>query len=57
MKGYLFSVSCKNKSNPLYEDYLEIMNQDISNEEKINKIYKFICDLEEYKKHKKENDA
>ena len=56
MKGYLFSVSCKNKSNPLYEDYLEIMNQDISNEEKIDKIYKFICDLEEYKKHKKEND-
>ena len=33
------------------------MNENISNEEKIDKIYKFICVLEEHKKHKKENDA
>ena len=54
MKGYKLGISVKNKSNPLYEDYLKIMNENISNEEKLNKIYKFICDLEEYKK---ENDA
>ena len=57
MKGYLFSISFREKPNPLYKDYLEIMNENISNEEKIDKIYKFICDLEEHKKHKKENYA
>ena len=57
MKGYLFSIGFRKKPNPLYEDYLEIMNENISNEEKIDKIYKFICDLEEHKKLKKENDA
>lgn len=57
MKGYLCSISCKNKSNPLYKDYLEIMKENISNEEKIDKIYKFTCDVAEYKKLKKDNDA
>ena len=57
MQGYLFSIGFREKPNPLYKDYLEIMNENISNEEKIDKIYKFICDLEEHKKHKKENDA
>ena len=57
MNGYLFSIGFREKPNPLYEDYLKIMNENISNEEKIDKIYKFICDLEEHKKHKKENDA
>ena len=53
MKGYKLGISVKNKSNPLYEDYLKIMNENISNEEKLNKIYKFICDVEELKKFKK----
>ena len=53
MNGYLFSISFREKPNPLYKDYLEIMNENISNEEKIDKIYKFICDLEEHKKFKK----
>lgn len=45
MKGYLFSMTFKNKANPLYADYLEIMKENISNEEKIDKIYKFTCDV------------
>lgn len=53
MKGYLFSMIFKNKANPLYADYLEIMNENISNEEKLDKIYKFTCDVAEYKKLKK----
>ena len=57
MKGYLFSIGFREKPNPLYEDYLKIMNENISNEEKINKIFKFTCDVAEHKKHKKENDA
>lgn len=57
MKGYPFSIGFREKSNPLYKDYLEIMKENISNEEKIDKIYKFTCDAAEYKKIKKENDA
>ena len=43
MKGYPFSIGFREKPNPLYEDYLKIMNENISNEEKIDKIYKFMC--------------
>lgn len=38
-------MTFKNKANPLYADYLEIMKENISNEEKIVKIYKFTCDV------------
>ena len=57
MKGYPFSIGFREKHNPLYEDYLKIMNENISNTEKIDKIFKFTCDVNEYKKIKKENDA
>ncbi len=54
MKGYPFSIGFREKSNPLYEDYLKIMNENTTNEEKIDKIYKFTCDVAECKKFKKE---